>query len=70
MRSNKTSKFPFVPINTTDRNKNGLPVASYGGHTINLLGAGYNCPSLGLFGYSTESAIKRAIDKKLSNEVR
>ena len=46
---------------------NGTPIETYKGHTINLLGCGYNCPSLGLFGYSTDTAIKRAITRKLKD---
>lgn len=29
-------------------------------------GSSYNCPALMLYGYSTEMAVKRAIEKKLS----
>ena len=46
-------------------NKNGTPVEVYKGHQINRLGAGYNCPTLGLYGYATDTALKRAINKKL-----
>lgn len=46
-------------------NKNGMPTEIYMGNQINLLGSGYNCPSLGLFGFRTDTALKRAINKKL-----
>ena len=43
----------------------GIPVEVYKGYQINLLGAGYNCPTLSLWGYRTERQLKNAINKKL-----
>ena len=45
--------------------RDGLVVDVYKGYDICMLGAGYNCPRLGLFGYRTDTALKRAISKKL-----
>lgn len=41
-----------------------MTIAPYMGYPRNLLGSGYNCPRLQLFGYRTESALNRAIAKK------
>lgn len=40
-------------------------VGEYKGYQINFLHISYNCPSLGLWGFRSESAIKRAITKEL-----
>lgn len=44
---------------------NGTPIGEHKGHTINLLGAGYNCPSLGIYGVRTEASVKRMITTRL-----
>ncbi len=42
---------------------NGVPIGPYLGYPRNMLGSGYNCPALKLFGYRTESQLNRAISK-------
>lgn len=45
---------------------NGMKIGEYKGHVINMLGSGYNCPSLNLFGFRTERQVKSAISRKLN----
>jgi hypothetical protein len=49
----------------TDEQLYGHTVCEHMGHTIRFIHISYNCPSLKLFGYSSETAIKRAISRKL-----
>lgn len=55
--------------NPRRRGKNpSIPVGSFMGHAIFFLHISYNCPSLKLYGYSTERAIKNAIKRKLKTK--
>lgn len=48
-----------------EKPKHGMLVETHKGYPINLLGSGYNCPPLSLWGYYTDAQLKRAINKKL-----
>lgn len=47
------------------KNPNGMPTEVFKGYQINMLGAGYNCPALLLWGYRDSSSLKRAITRTI-----
>ncbi|MES2367036.1 MAG: hypothetical protein V4563_14265 [Pseudomonadota bacterium] len=46
-----------------------LPINPFMGRACFFTNSSYNCPSLSLYGYSTELALHRAIKRKLKSTV-
>jgi hypothetical protein len=57
-------------VNPSDHPLGGSFVETYKGHNIYFAGTSYNAPSLGLWGYSTDLATRRAIGRAIGAKKR